>query len=676
MGNSSPSRGRTARIKARWHRLVSRREARRFDNAAIDAAIQAFQAADRPPPEPPPTHDSETFSVHTTYPEDLDEDSIFGIPPLAARCYYSSSDSSLDGSDYFTGSDGSEFLSAGDTSLLSDSPSVHSTYSIDSLGPPPPGSLMDYWDKPIPPSCLHNFASHLEDLKCHFTDGHDSHSLSSIEYDNSDDDTYFADNPISSRHVQHLTNIHLEPQVAFSPLVATASVSCELVDSGGIFNMTNRLDALLNVVAIKPFSIGMAAQESHSSSFCTHCGDFPIRMCDGSIFYTPMFYNAKASETILSPESICFHSNGVITHWTQSGSTTADNGSVSFFDSNGAEVIAMSLAKRNGLYYTTISAVGVDSIDPSLKPSANHTIYYHSHHPDTCDDISIETTCTPPSFPVTYESHQTPQPRINQFASTPPRTPPFSVPTPKCGNVPPLIDDYVPKCKQIETDLWQARLGHCSDWQLKVLPMSADGLPSRFHPHPFASYDHYNQGRVRKRAATRGKHPSRATDKRQRWLMDFGFLRASTTDFSRPDKSRDRVVTSFVGYNAYLIIVDEYTKYVWVYLCVSKDPPIALIELHLDQFGTRGIHIRCDQGGELAGCHDFITAMAARGHIVEPTGADSPDQNKGAEKWIWCHCSSVVIWLRFPGHVLVRCSLACCVLAQSSGTQVDTDDPI
>jgi hypothetical protein len=25
--------------------------------------------------------------------------------------------------------------------------------------------------------------------------------------------------------------------------------------------------------------------------------------------------------------------------------------------------------------------------------------------------------------------------------------------------------------------------------------------------------------------------------------------------------------------------------------------------------------------------------MAARGHVVEPTGADSPDQNKGAEKW-------------------------------------------
>jgi hypothetical protein len=53
MGNVSPSRGRSARIKARWNRLVSRREAQRLDNEAVDTAIQAYKALDRPPPEPP-----------------------------------------------------------------------------------------------------------------------------------------------------------------------------------------------------------------------------------------------------------------------------------------------------------------------------------------------------------------------------------------------------------------------------------------------------------------------------------------------------------------------------------------------------------------------------------------------------------------------------------------------
>jgi hypothetical protein len=115
--------------------------------------------------------------------------------------------------------------------------------------------------------------------------------------------------------------------------------------------------------------------------------------------------------------------------------------------------------------------------------------------------------------------------------------------------------------------------------------------------------------------------------------MDFGFLHASQADYSRPDKSKERVVTSFDGYNSYLIIVDEYTKFVWVYLCVSKEPPLELINLHMDQFGAKSGHIRCDQGGELASCAAFITEMAKRGFIVEPTGADSPEQNKGAEKW-------------------------------------------
>jgi hypothetical protein len=87
--------------------------------------------------------------------------------------------------------------------------------------------------------------------------------------------------------------------------------------------MTNNLDLLVNVVAIKPFDIGMAVSDTRSTSKCTHRGDFPLSMIDGSVFYTPMFYNPQASDTIISPESICFHSNGILSSWVQAGSTTA-----------------------------------------------------------------------------------------------------------------------------------------------------------------------------------------------------------------------------------------------------------------------------------------------------------------------------------------------------------------
>lgn len=58
-----------------------------------------------------------------------------------------------------------------------------------------------------------------------------------------------------------------------------------------------------------------------------------------------------------------------------------------------------------------------------------------------------------------------------------------------------------------------------------------------------------------------------------------------------------------------------------------------MVNLHLDFFGSvLGGSIRCDQGGELARSHDFVTQMAKRQYTVEPTGADDPAQNKAAEK--------------------------------------------
>jgi hypothetical protein len=62
--------------------------------------------------------------------------------------------------------------------------------------------------------------------------------------------------------------------------------------------------------------------------------------------------------------------------------------------------------------------------------------------------------------------------------------------------------------RQLEADLWQARLEHCGEWQLKVIPHEVEGTPTEFYPHPFASYEHYNRARIRKIPATKGKHPS------------------------------------------------------------------------------------------------------------------------------------------------------------------------
>ena len=319
-------------------------------------------------------------------------------------------------------------------------------------------------------------------------------------------------------------------------------------------------------------------------------------MLDGSVLYTPMYYNPRASDCILSPEAICHASSGLLESWCQSGSLSDGIGSVSMFDHTGACRICLQLNKHNGLYYSTISTIALDK-GPSYEPrSGNRTVYFHDD--DSSDaDVSLEVDPSNAAF-------------LRDLSTSDPRR------------------------QQIEADLWQARLGHCSEWQLKVLPAAADGLPAEFTPHPFASYDHYNHARIRKMPATKGKHPSRATTKQQRFFMDFGFLRASNFDYSRPEKSTDRVITSFDGYSSYLIVVDEYTKFIWVFLCKTKEPPMILLHLFLDLFGSKaGGSIRCDQGGELAQSHEFVTQMILRKYSVEPTGADNASQNKAVEKW-------------------------------------------
>ena len=67
--------------------------------------------------------------------------------------------------------------------------------------------------------------------------------------------------------------------------------------------------------------------------------------------------------------------------------------------------------------------------------------------------------------------------------------------------------------------------------------------------------------------------------------MDFGFLRSSQFDYSRPDKKNDRVIQSFDGFTSYLAIVDEQSRYTWTFLCKNKEPPIHILNAFLDRFG-------------------------------------------------------------------------------------------
>ncbi len=86
---------------------------------------------------------------------------------------------------------------------------------------------------------------------------------------------------------------------------------------------------------------------------------------------------------------------------------------------------------------------------------------------------------------------------------------------------------------------------------------------------------------------------------------------------------------------SYLLVVDEASRYIWVFLMKSKEPPLDIIDTFLDRFGhVNGGSIHSNQGGELARSFAFSDLLLRKHkYVIEPTGVDSPSQNGAVEMY-------------------------------------------
>jgi hypothetical protein len=194
---------------------------------------------------------------------------------------------------------------------------------------------------------------------------------------------------------------------------------------------------------------------------------------------------------------------------------------------------------------------------------------------------------------------------------------------------------YTPtsKTKILESETWYLRLGGCNETTMDELTKHAIGLPEFFEWHSFRFIDFREQARIQKKPV--GRNPTKVAERGQQFYFDFGFIRVSNEDYSRPTKNKDHVVKSYEGYSSYLLVVDEVSKYSWIFLTKSKDPPIELTKLFLQEYAhvDEG-KIRCDQGGELARSSEWRKMVLKEfKYYVERTGADSPSQNGQVEKY-------------------------------------------
>ena len=354
-----------------------------------------------------------------------------------------------------------------------------------------------------------------------------------------------------------------------------------LMDGGANICITGVMSLLVDVETIPPLPISVATKSGSISldDCCTKRGLIPLQLSDGSVYYQPCYYCKNATETIISPEAIVAASDTLV-HWTQQGHKGDAPGCIRFTSDSGLYSISLVLEKRDGLYYCPTDVFTVDR-DP-----IGHGL-----------------------------------PVIRRVAA--PDPPP----------IPRRSKRYIPVTPDslTESEVWMLRLGSPGEDQLDLLPGNVLGVPPGFHYHPFRFVDWKEEARIQKQAAMRSAE--RTSECRRRFYMDFGFMRASTSNYTQPSKTTDRVVASYDGFSAYLLVVDEASRYMWVFLTQSKSPPMEIIDTFLTRFGhERGGSIRTDQGGELA--RSFALSdkvLRSHNYVMEPTGADSPSQNGAVE---------------------------------------------
>ncbi len=230
------------------------------------------------------------------------------------------------------------------------------------------------------------------------------------------------------------------------------------------------------------------------------------------------YYCANLVETIISPAAV-LSSCDVFFSWMQEGFWDPSiPGSLCFTSQDGLRSMQFLLHCRDGLYYceTDVYTVDHDPVRPTCARTTNNNL-----------------------------------------------PPPVHCPASK----------FVPttRAQQVESEVWALRFGSPGEGQLDKLPKHVDGTPPVFKYHPFRHIDFKEQAYIR-------NQPSRKTAERlpgcgSGFFLDFGFMHASSDNYKHPNKATDRIVLSYDGYSAYLIIVDSASRQVWVFLTASKSPP-------------------------------------------------------------------------------------------------------
>ena len=133
------------------------------------------------------------------------------------------------------------------------------------------------------------------------------------------------------------------------------------VDGGSKICLTGSFSLLVDTVSITPMPISVAIEGTGASlADCgTKHGLLPLQLADGGVYYQPCYFCENALEMIILPQAILDGSDTFV-EWSQTGYKDDSPGTHCFYSDSGLASMTMTLAKRDGLYYTHSDVFKVD----------------------------------------------------------------------------------------------------------------------------------------------------------------------------------------------------------------------------------------------------------------------------------------------------------------------------
>ncbi len=350
-------------------------------------------------------------------------------------------------------------------------------------------------------------------------------------------------------------------------------------DGGANRSVTNQKHLLHNYKDIKPYPIG-GVKDGEPAIYCTGRGFLPWQASDGETIMVRCYYSQDVGGTIFSPTDIVIQHKERYNAWNMHADV--ENGKGIF-----------TLLSKDGVNHSTFDTY------------MENNLWHHYLHP-----IKSPTSST-----------------INKSIATVKR----------------LTD-------MAAYELWHHRLGHPGQKTMSIIHDHAIGVPKlrrnqfyscaacltgkfkKSHIGEVKSYQH-DHAEPDEPDPTNPQSFENTTDYKigQHLHMDFGFVRGS--EYCKIDND-GKLVTSIDNYRSYLLVIDKASRYIWIFLTKTKNPPISQVEGLLSKFKNLypDASITTDQGKELGKSKAFQLLAKEHGYTLKTTGSDSSAQNGLAEK--------------------------------------------